>query len=49
MEAQRIVARTYEELWIYSDVAVVYLIISTFLTWLQRIGEKKLNTYTTQK
>ena len=50
MEAQRIVARTYEALWIYLELAVVYLIISTFLTWLQRLGEKKLNmVYTNQK
>jgi len=49
MEAQRIVARTYEALWLYLEAAVVYLIISTLLTWLQRMGEKKLNVYTNQK
>lgn len=45
MAAQRIVARTYEPLWIYIEVGVIYLIFSTFLTKLQRYGEKKLNTY----
>ena len=49
MASQRIVARTYEALWIYSEAAVIYLIFSTVLTWLQRIGEKKLNVYTAQK
>ena len=45
MSAQRIVARTYEPLWIYIEVGATYLIFSTFLTMFQRYGEKKLNTY----
>ncbi len=45
MSAQRIVARTYEPLWIYIEVGAIYLIFSTFLTMFQRYGEKKLNTY----
>ncbi len=43
---QRIVARTYEPLILYLEVGLVYLIICTVLTWLQRKGEKKLNTFT---
>lgn len=45
MAAQRIVARTYEPLLLYAEVAVIYLLFSTVLTWLQRWGEKKLNHY----
>lgn len=45
MSAQKIVGRTYEPLWLYSEVALVYLLFSTVLTILQRYGEKRLNTY----
>lgn len=45
MAAQRIVARTYEPMAIYIEVALVYLLFSTVLTWLQNIGEKYLNRY----
>ena len=45
MAAQRIVARTYEPLAIYIEVGAIYLLFSTALTWLQRKGEKALNTY----
>lgn len=45
MAGQKIVGRVYEPLWIYSEVALVYLLFSTLLTILQRIGEKKLNEY----
>ena len=45
MAAQRIVARTYEPLLLYAEVAVIYLLFSTVLTRLQRWGEKKLNHY----
>lgn len=45
MATQRIVARTYEPLALYIEVGVIYLIFCTILTWLQRIGEKKLSTY----
>lgn len=45
MSAQRIVARTYEPLALYIEVALIYLIFSTVLTKLQRVGEKKLNSY----
>lgn len=43
--AQRIVGRTYEPLLVYSELALIYLLISTLLTWLQRKGEKKLSAY----
>ena len=42
MATQRIVARTYEPLALYLEVALIYLMFSTLLTWLQRWGEKKL-------
>ncbi len=45
MTTQRIVARTYEPLALYIEVALVYLIFSTVMTKLQNIGEKKLNSY----
>ena len=43
MVTQRIVARTYEPLALYLEVGLIYLIFSTVLTWLQRIGERHLN------
>ena len=43
MATQRIVARTYEPLALYLEVALVYLLFSTVLTWAQRRGEKWLN------
>lgn len=43
MATQRIVARTYEPLALYIEVGLVYLLFSTVLTKLQRMGEKKLN------
>ena len=45
MVTQRIVARTYEPLLLYCEVGLIYLIFSTVLTKLQRVGEKKLQTY----
>ena len=45
MAAQRIVARTYEPLLVYTEVALMYLCFSTILTWLQHLGEKRLNRY----
>lgn len=45
MSAQKIVGRTYEPLWLYSEVALVYLMYSTLLTILQRYMEKRLSTY----
>ena len=43
MATQRINARYYEPLALYLEVAVIYLMFSTVLTWLQRWGEKKLS------
>lgn len=45
MATQRIVARTYEPLALYIEVALIYLLISTLLTKFQRFGEKKLNVF----
>lgn len=42
MATQRIISRTYETLPLYLEVAVIYLAFSTVLTWLQRLGERKL-------
>ncbi len=42
MATQRIVARTYEPLALYLEVALIYLLFSTAMTALQRWGEKKL-------
>ncbi|MDD7014367.1 MAG: amino acid ABC transporter permease [Treponema sp.] len=43
MATQRIVARTYEPLALYIEVALIYLIFSTVLTKLQRAGERRIN------
>lgn len=43
MATQRIVARTYEPLALYIEVALIYLVFSTVLTKLQKVGEGKLN------
>ena len=43
MATQCIVARTYESLPLYLEVAFIYLMFSTILTQVQRWGEKKLN------
>ena len=45
MATQRIAARTYEMLPLYCEVAVIYLMFSTVLTFVQRWGEKKLSAY----
>ena len=45
MATQRIVARTYEPLALYCEVGFIYLMFSTVLTRLQRMGEKRLNFY----
>ena len=43
MATRRIIARTYEALALYIEVALIYLLFSTVLTWIQRLGEKRLN------
>ena len=45
MATQRIVGRTYRAMPLYLEVAFIYLIFSTVLTWLQRYFEKRLNAY----
>ena len=49
MATQRIVARTYEPLALYVEVGLIYLIFSTVLTKLQRMGEKRLGAYGARK
>lgn len=49
MATQRIAARTYEHLALYIEVGLIYLMFSTVLTWLQRVGEKKLGAYENQE
>ena len=44
-QAQVINGRVYESLALYSETALIYLMFSTILTWLQRWGEKKLDHY----
>ena len=45
MTTQQIVARTYEPLALYTEFGLIYLLFCTILTKLQRVGEKRLNTY----
>ena len=47
--AQRIAGRTYKFMLLYVEVALIYLIFSTVLTWVQSYGEKKLNAYGANK
>ena len=44
-QAQIINGRVYESLGLYSEVALIYLAFCTILTWLQRLGERKLASY----
>ena len=44
-QAQRIAGRTYETMAVYIEVAIIYLIFSTILEYIQRRGEKKLGKY----
>lgn len=43
--AEQINARVYEQLALYIEVGMIYLLFSTALTWLQRVGERKLSAY----
>lgn len=43
--AEQINARVYEPLALYIEVGFIYLLFSTVLTWLQRVGERKLGAY----
>ena len=49
MATQRIAARTYEMLPLYCEVALIYLIFSTVLTFIQRAGERRLSSYGKRK
>ena len=42
-QAQIINARYYETLGLYCEVALIYLLFCTVLTWLQNIAEKRMN------
>ncbi len=44
-QQQSIAGRTYQTMALYIEVAVIYLLFSTVLTFLQRLGEKKLGAY----
>ena len=46
---QQINARVYEPLALYIEVGLIYLLFSTVLTKLQRVGEKKLGAYNSQE
>jgi cystine transport system permease protein len=43
--AKQISARTFQPMLLYSEAALVYLIFSTFLTFLQSALEKKLGKH----
>lgn len=45
MTTQRIAGRTYEFFALYIEVALVYLMFCTVITWLQGWMEKRLNRY----
>ena len=44
-QAQVINGRVYESLGLYLEVALIYLLFCTFMTFLQRRGEKRLSGY----
>ncbi|WP_420837179.1 amino acid ABC transporter permease [Chromobacterium sphagni] len=45
--AQRIAATTYEPLLLYLETALIYLLLSTVLTWLQERLEKRFDRHVT--
>lgn len=44
-QATVINGRVYESLGLYTEVALIYLAFCTILTWLQRLGERRLAGY----
>ena len=44
-QAQVINGRVYESLGLYGEVALIYLVFCTLLSWGQRVGERKLGAY----
>lgn len=49
MTTERFAGRTYRFMQLYLEVALVYLIFCTVLTWVQSWGEKKLSYYDAKK
>ncbi len=47
--AEQINAVVYEPLVLYIEVGLVYLLLSTALTWLQGVGERRLGAYQRQE
>lgn len=45
MQTRMINAKVYEALTLYLEVALIYLMFSTILTYIQRWSEKKISTY----
>ena len=45
MATQRVASYTYQFLPVYCELAVVYLLFCTVLTWVQKQGEKYLNAH----
>ena len=45
MATQRVASYTYQFLPVYCELAVIYLIFCTVLTWVQKKGEKYLNAH----
>ena len=41
-QAQRIASRTYDYFWLYLEAGLIYLIICTLLTWIQRLVERRM-------
>ena len=44
-QTQRIIGRSYQSMALYLEVAFIYLLFSTVLSALQKLGEKKLGGY----
>ena len=44
-QAQNINGKRYETLLLYVEVALIYLVFCTVLTWIQHRGEKRLGSY----
>ena len=44
-QTQRIIGRSYQSMALYLEVAFIYLLFSTALSALQKLGEKKLGGY----
>lgn len=45
MVTRRIAGTSYQTMALYLEVAFIYLMFSTILTWLQHYGERKLSTF----